>query len=106
MVPFHCLPELKEVNIRNGHAFETSDIEVEAGGVKVQLFSNIIWLPDAKPVMLEDADRLILYRRKHVHSSGEEHVVIYIGLANNREQVIAKSVDGAIIIENKKMVLV
>ena len=93
MVPFKLLPELDQMDIRNGHSFKTDQFEVKIPGADITLHmaSRSLWI-DGKPYYVENGRKVVLFQRTEVDAAGQvasQH--IYLGLmAHTGEGLIVK----------------
>lgn len=91
-VAFGLLPEVRVVDIENGHIFGSDQIEIISGPVTLDLRTGTIWVNNQVAERIPDYQRVVLHKRKYRSSSGEQpYDHVHMGLLNqNGEGVLAR----------------
>jgi len=97
MMPFHLLPQLCKMDIRNGHIFKTDQFEITIpnSNISLHMVSKSLWI-DGRPHHVAGAQRVILFQRTEANLQGDIiNQYIYLGLMteDNRGYIVKYHVE-------------
>jgi len=74
---------IKEINVQLGHTLDHKEVIVKSKNIELDFRTGAIWKSGKVADVVEKPDKLILFRRNWVSTSGEKlKNVIFIGMVN------------------------